>query len=139
MTYKFWETINGKIILMVVVTTIFTLAGVGYVANKQVESGFDNFIDNQEKEFGVLQYGKGKFLNELARLKRHEEMTGEYKRTVSKAIIISSVLGLSFSIVAGTIISSHITDPLRQFKRAIKEVSKNNYKIRAKEIGFRGD
>lgn len=135
MRHKFWETINGKIILMFILTTVITLAGVGYFSNYQVEKGFERFVKTQEQEFEILKHRPSKFLNELAQVKRYEEITNQFRQTLTRSIILSSVFGLSFSIIAGTIISSHITDPLRKLKKTMGQVSKNNYKIRAKEIG----
>jgi len=134
MKYKFWETINGKIIITITIVAFIVLAAAGFLANYRVEQEFNKFLEKQEIEFQLF-HGPGRLISEIAKIQKFEGMTNDFRETVGRSIIFSSILGFGISVAIGSIVSSQITRPLAKLKEAIHRVSGNNYKIKVAESG----
>lgn len=134
MKFKFFKTTFGKILLATTAAVAFALAVSGYFSFRQINTGLERYI---QKEWEFFQ-GRGMFIQEMIHREQEKQLQVieyEFKTTVSRSIIVSSLFGLSAGIILSAIISEQITKPLAKLKNVIRKVSQNDYKSRAEVEG----
>ncbi len=130
---KFFKTTFGQIFIAITLTVVGVLMVAGLATTQQVNDGFDRFVEQQREFFE----GRGMWAKIAAveNIKEFERITNEFKRTVSRSILFSSIVGVTVGIVVSVIISDQITKPLSRLKDIVKNVAKNDYDTRAKVEG----
>lgn len=130
---NFFKTTFGKIFIAFTLTIISVLLLVGFATFRQVNVGFDRFVEDQQEFFR----GRGMWekIAAVENIKAFQSITEDFKETVSRSILFSSIIGLTAGIVVSVIISDQITKPIARLKDVVKNVVKNDYDTRAKVEG----
>lgn len=129
----FFKTTFGKIFIAITFTVIGVLVIVELFTFRQVNLGFDRFVEQQQEFFK----GQGMWAKMMAveNVKQFEAITNDFKKTVTQSIVFSSAIGVVVGVVVSVIISDQITRPLSRLKDIVKNVAKNDYDTRAKVEG----
>ncbi len=100
-----------KIFVGIIVTTSVVISTIAYITHSRINKGFDLLITSQEQEYYKYGAGVGKYATEEEREQRHNRWLNEFEETVNTSIELGALAGLSIALIAGFILSKHITDP----------------------------
>jgi two-component system sensor histidine kinase BaeS len=135
MKSRFPKTIFVRILLAVVVSTIFVLTISQIIFFYNVWHGFDQFIQKQEQEFFSENNKLGIFHSQeaLATKRRVDE---EFRETIVLSIVFATSAGVIAGILSALYFSKQTTRPLRKLRKGIHKIARNKYTSTIPEEGL---
>jgi two-component system sensor histidine kinase BaeS len=131
----FWKTTTAQIVFAITVSTVIVALLLSYISFVQVNMHFTRFLEQQKQELGEFCFGTGRYLAEVMQEDAYTEMIGQFKHNITTSILLSALFSFIISLGVGSIISGQISSPLNKLRRAMRDISQNNYKTRVKEFG----
>ncbi|MFC1633106.1 sensor histidine kinase [Patescibacteria group bacterium] len=127
---RFTQTTFGKILLAIVATTLLSTTLAGMISFGRINNSFEGFLQRQELELENIYKKKGAALPDNLKPLRSKDITEPFKTTIVNTLILSSGIGIIVALFVGAGVSIQIIRPLSRLKKAVRKVSKNDYKTR---------
>ena len=123
-----------RVFVGITVTATLVLAVTQIVSYLQLKQSFDLFAT---KQVVVLrQIGESLIVKENYTLPADfQAFIDDYRDKMAKHVVFAFTVGIALSLIAGLILSSQITRPIRRLRQTIRQVTVSHYRIRAPETG----